>query len=79
MEVYLSQVGNELFSIADEPIRYPNLFKEEWIAMRSLVDNSIVIKKADKGSCIIIWQRNEYPREAERQVEDQNVYRKNCF
>ena len=34
LEVYLSQVENELFSIADEPIRYSNLSKEEWIAMR---------------------------------------------
>ena len=50
LEVYLSQVENEVFSIADEPIRYFNLSKEEWIAMRSLADNrSIVIKKADKG------------------------------
>ena len=50
LEVYLSQVENELFSIADKPIRYSNLSKEEWIAMTSLADNrSIVIKKADKG------------------------------
>ena len=35
LEVYLSQVENKLFSIADEYIRYNNLFKEEWIGMRS--------------------------------------------
>ena len=34
LEVYLSQAENELFSIADEPIRYSNLSNEEWIAMR---------------------------------------------
>ena len=68
LEVYLSQVENELFSIADEPIRYSNLSKEEWIAMRSLADDrSIVIKKADKGSCIVVWDRNDYLREAEKQ------------
>ena len=53
-EVYLSQVENEIFSIVDEPIRYSNLSKEEWVPMRSLADDrSIVIKKADKGSCIV--------------------------
>ena len=80
LEVYLSQVENELFSIADEPIRYSNLSKEEWIAMRSLADDrSIVIKKADKGSCIVVWDRNDYLREAEKQLEDPNVYRKVAF
>ena len=80
LEVYLSQVENELFSIVDEPIRYSNLSKEEWIAMRSLADDrSIVIKKADKGSCIVVWDRNDYLREAEKQLKDQNVYRKVAF
>ena len=55
LEVYLSQVENERFSIVDEPIRYSNLSKEEWVAMRSLADDrSIVIKKADKGLCIVV-------------------------
>ena len=80
LKVYLSQVANELFSIADEPIRYSNLSKEEWIAMRSLADDrSIVIKKADKGSCIVVWDRNDYLRQAEKQLEDPNVYRKVAF
>ena len=30
LEVYFSQVENELFSIADEPLKYSNLSKEEW-------------------------------------------------
>ena len=80
LEVYLSQVEKELFSIVDEPIRYSNLSKEEWIVLRSLADDrSIVVKKADKGSCIVVWDRNDYLREAEKQVKDQNVYRKVAF
>ena len=80
LEVYLSQVENELFSIVDEPIRYSNLSKEEWIAMRPFADDrSIVIKTADKGSCIVVWDRNDYLREAEKQRKDQNVYRKVAF
>ena len=67
LEVYLSQVEKELFSIIDEPIRHSNLSKEEWVAMRSLADDrSIVIKKADKGASIVVWDRNNYLREAEK-------------
>ena len=77
LEVYLSQAENKLFSIVDESIRYFNLSKEELVAMRSLADDrSIVIKKADTGSCIVVWNRNDYLREAEKQLKDQNVYRK---
>ena len=48
--------------------------------MTSLADDrSIVIKKADKGSCIVVWDRNDYLTEAEKQLEDPNVYRKLDF
>ena len=77
LEVYLSQIENELFSIVDEPIRYSNLSKEEWIAMRSLAGyRSIVVKKADKWSCIVVWDRNDYLREAEKQLKDQTCTEK---
>ena len=47
LEVFLSQVEIDLFSIADEPIRYSNLSKEEWIAIRSLADDKLIaIKKS---------------------------------
>ena len=45
--------------------------REEWPAVRSLADDrSIVIKKADKGSCVVVWDRNDYLLEAERQLSD---------
>ena len=56
LEVFLSQVENELFEITKEPTRYSNLSQEQWRAIRILADDrSIVIKKADKGSCIVVW------------------------
>ena len=55
LEVFLSQVENELFEITKEPSRYFNLSQEEWRAIRTLADDrSTVIKKADKGSCIVV-------------------------
>ena len=76
LEVFLSQVENELFQITKQDLRYSNLSKEEWRAIRSLADDrSIVIKKADKGSCVVVWDRNDYVLEAEKQLSDLSVYR----
>ena len=47
---------------------------EEWKALRGLADDrSIVIKKADKGSCVVVWCREDYIKEAERQLQDNMV------
>ena len=44
--------------------------------MRSLVNcKSVVIKKADKGSCVVVWDREDYTAEAERQLGDVTVYK----
>ena len=76
----LSQVENELFEITKEPTRYSNLSQEEWRAIRTLADDrSIVIKKADKGSCIVVWDRADYLREAEKQLSDKKVYKEVQF
>ena len=56
LEVFLGQVENELFELPEADIKYSNLSKEEWNAIRSLADDrKIIIKKADKESCIVIW------------------------
>ena len=68
LEVFLGQVVNELFEITKEPTCYSNLSQEEWRAIRTLADDrSIVIKKPDKGSCIVVRDRADYLREAEKQ------------
>ena len=60
LAVFLSQ----LFEITKEPPCYFNLSQEEWQAIRTLAeDRSIVIKKADKGSCVVVWDRADYLRE----------------
>ena len=43
--------------------------------MRALAnDRSIVIKKADKDLCVVLWDRNDYIAEAEKQLKDDNIY-----
>ena len=44
--------------------------------MRLLTDDrSIVMKKADKGSCVVVWDREDYIAEASKQLNDENVYK----
>ena len=80
LEVFLSQLENEIFKMVETPLGYSNLSKEEWEAVRTFADNrNIVIKKADKGSCVAIWDRNDYITEAECQLKNELVYKKVSF
>ena len=76
IKIFFSKVENDLFKVVDKELGYSNFTSEEWKALRSLPDDKqIVIKKADKGSCVAIWDRNHYLAEAERQLKDENIYR----
>ena len=37
-------------------------------------DNSIIIKEADKGSAVVVWDKCDYIAEASKQLNDKNVY-----
>ena len=39
-------------------------------------DNTIVIKCADKGSGFVAWDREDYLKEANKQLSDEEVYEK---
>ena len=44
--------------------------------MRSLAnDRRIIIKKADKGSCVVVWDCESYIAVSEKQSSDKNMYR----
>ena len=44
--------------------------------MRSLDDDrSIVIKKNDKGSSVVAWDRDDYIAEARKELKDENNYK----
>ena len=44
--------------------------------MRSLQnDRSVIIKLADKGSIVVIWDRQDCLKEAERQLSDSSIYK----
>ena len=44
--------------------------------MKALADDpTIVIKKADKGSCVVMWDRTNYLLEAENEFNDTSIYK----
>ena len=71
----MSQVENELLQLPKADIKYSNLSREECNGIRSLADDrNITVKKADKGSCIVIWGRNDYLMEAEKQLSGKKIH-----
>ena len=48
--------------------------------MRALANHrNIVIKKADKGLTVVVWDRNDYILDAEKQFSDANDYKDISF
>ena len=37
-------------------------------------DKNIIIKGTDKGSAVVVWDREDYIKKAEKQLQDSNVY-----
>ena len=58
LEMYLSELEVERLNIDEAGQNYPNLTKAEREALQDLMyDKNIVIKSADKGSTIVIWDK----------------------
>ena len=71
--MFLSLAEHKPFEITKQYLRYSNLFKEEWTTIRSLADDrSVVIKRSENGSCVVVWDRNVYVFEAKKKL---SVYR----
>ena len=52
-----------------------NLTREEYLTMRNLQrDRNVIIRPADKGSSVVIWDRNDYLKEDEKQLSDRSTY-----
>ena len=64
VETYLSCLEERLLDIEIPSGRYNNLTKEECDALYSLRDDSIIIKDVDKGLAVVVWDREDYLKEA---------------
>ena len=57
-QAFLSQLENEIFKMPFDNLKYINTSKKKWQARRALADDrTFSIKKADKGSCVVVWDR----------------------
>ena len=55
--------------------KYNNFTREERGALFDLKnDKTIVIKGADKVSAVVVWDRDDYIQEAEKQLRDKEIY-----
>ena len=76
METYLSCMEKELLDIEFTSRRFNNLSKEEQGVLYSLKDDPrIIIESADKGSVVVVWGKEDYLKEAYRQLDDKEMYR----
>ena len=77
LNAFIEKVNNDLATFDPHGSVDNNLSKEEKKALKELREcNSIVIKKADKGSSIVIMNKDDYIKEAERQLSDEKFYKK---
>ena len=75
LENYLSLLEKEVLSVSPEGKNFNNLSSSEQLFLKQLKsDRNIVIKEADKGSAVVVWDRGDYISEANRQLEDRQVY-----
>ena len=74
-KTYLSCLEEKLRDIDIPKDKFNNLSKEERDAIYSLKnDNSIVIKAVDKGSEVVVCDKEDYLKEAHDQFSDEKVY-----
>ena len=75
LETYVSMLERKIFS-NDLRVRcHSNISREEQEALRHLRSyDDIIIKPADKGSAVVILDRDKYVAEAVRQLSDEEIY-----
>ena len=77
IEVYLSVIEQQIMDIEEGGSNFSNLSFEEREALKGLRnDSEIIIKSADKGSGVVVWDREDYLKEADSQLSDHSVYEK---
>ena len=77
IEVYLSKLEEEIMKVTANGNNFSNISREERAALNDLrSDRSILIKEADKASGVVVWDREDYIKEANGRLGDPNVYEK---
>lgn len=74
IEEYIKNIPTKLAKVKSNNIR-PNTTKQEWTALKALaVDDTIIIRTADKGSCVVVENRAEYIENGEQHLANRDIY-----
>ena len=77
LQLFLNKTEQNLLSILPGKEEQFNLTREEYLTMRNLQDDrNVIIKSADKGSAVVIWNQNDYLKETKKQLSDKSTYLK---
>ena len=75
IELYVTSLEEKPMKIEVPKHKFNNLRNSERKALYDLKnDKSIVIKSADKDSVVVVWDREDHIKEAEKQLGDEEVY-----
>ena len=72
VELYLNEMEHELFSFLLGKRQSYNLTKEKWEALKK--DKAVILKPADTGSCVVVWDREDYLARGYKQLFDEYLY-----
>ena len=76
LETFISNIESDIASFQPTKRSKDNLSKGEKQAIRSPKQRqNIIIKPADKGSAVVVKDKDHYVSEAERQLNDNNFYK----
>ena len=76
LETFISSMESDIASHKPSKPKHDNLTKSERSALYDLQNRQdIIIKPADKGSAVVVMDRDHYISEAERQLGDSTYYK----
>ena len=77
MDLFLRRLEEEVLSVKEQVRNYSNLSREEIKVLLYLKNyRDVVIKPADKGSIVVVWDLKEHREEAYAQLGELEVYEK---
>ena len=75
IELYLSSLEEKLVKVEVPKDKLNNLTNSEWKALYDLKnDKSIIIKTADKSSAVVVSDKKDNTKDAEKQLGDKEDY-----
>ena len=75
IEIYLSSLEEKLMSTEIPKNKYNNLTRKEPEDLFALKNcKTIIIKGADMGPAVVVWDRDDYIQETEKQLGDKEIY-----